>query len=281
MLALATRRRVPVVPRGAGSNLCAATVPLRGGIVLVLTRLNAILEVSADELLARVQPGVTSAALADAAAAQGLLWAPDPGSRTVATDRRHHRHLRGRAARPEVRRDPQLRAGPGGGAAHRRGDPHRRPAVEGRRRLRPDPAAHRLRGHPRRDHRGDRGAAARPGVGEHRGRVLPDAGRRGRGGRPGDPGRGGAGDAGVPRPGLHRRRGGLRPPGAARRRRGAAALRRRRRRPTSVAAHLAGSAQPASRPARWRSPRPARSPRPRRCWPPAAARCRRCPGGAG
>ncbi|MEU5948856.1 FAD-linked oxidase C-terminal domain-containing protein [Micromonospora sp. NPDC047465] len=85
VLALATRHGVPVVPRGAGSNLCAATVPLHGGIVLVLTRLNAILEVSADELLARVQPGVTSAALADAAAARGLLWAPDPGSRTVAT----------------------------------------------------------------------------------------------------------------------------------------------------------------------------------------------------
>ncbi|WP_410808955.1 FAD-binding oxidoreductase [Micromonospora sp. 067-2] len=85
VLAWASRHGVPVVPRGAGSNLCAATVPQRGGIVLVLTRLNRILEISADELLARVQPGVTSAALADTAAAQGLLWAPDPGSRTVAT----------------------------------------------------------------------------------------------------------------------------------------------------------------------------------------------------
>ncbi|MEH0934151.1 FAD-binding oxidoreductase [Micromonospora psammae] len=85
VLATATRHGVPVVPRGAGSNLCAATVPLHGGIVLVLTRLDRILEVSADELLARVQPGVTSARLADAAAARGLLWAPDPGSRTVAT----------------------------------------------------------------------------------------------------------------------------------------------------------------------------------------------------
>ncbi|MEW1584434.1 FAD-linked oxidase C-terminal domain-containing protein [Micromonospora vinacea] len=85
VLAWASRHGVPVVPRGAGSNLCAATVPLRGGIVLVLTRLNRILEVSANELLARVQPGVTSAALADAAVTRGLLWAPDPGSRTVAT----------------------------------------------------------------------------------------------------------------------------------------------------------------------------------------------------
>ncbi|HMA47772.1 MAG TPA: FAD-linked oxidase C-terminal domain-containing protein [Frankiaceae bacterium] len=85
VLRLATERRVPVVPRGAGSNLAAGTVPLHGGIVLVLTRMDRVLEVSAEELLARVQPGVTTAALADAAAAKGLLFAPDPGSRTVAT----------------------------------------------------------------------------------------------------------------------------------------------------------------------------------------------------
>ena len=39
VLRLATAQRVPVVPRGAGSNLCAATVPLQGGILLVLTRM--------------------------------------------------------------------------------------------------------------------------------------------------------------------------------------------------------------------------------------------------
>ncbi|MHC3393250.1 FAD-binding oxidoreductase [Streptomyces lavendulocolor] len=85
VLRLATGHGVPVVPRGAGSNLCAATVALRGGIVLALTRLDRILEIEPAELLARVQPGVTSAALADAAAHRNLLWAPDPGSRTVAT----------------------------------------------------------------------------------------------------------------------------------------------------------------------------------------------------
>jgi len=85
VLALATRRGIPVTPRGAGSNLAAATVPEHGGIVLVLTRMNAVLEVSGAELLAVVQAGATTAALADAAAAQGLLYAPDPGSRTVST----------------------------------------------------------------------------------------------------------------------------------------------------------------------------------------------------
>ncbi len=85
ILKLATRERVPVVPRGAGSNLCAATVPLSGGVVMVLTRLNRILEISPDELLAVCQPGVSTAELGSAAAAHGLLYAPDPGSRTVST----------------------------------------------------------------------------------------------------------------------------------------------------------------------------------------------------
>lgn len=85
VLRLATQHRVPVVPRGAGSNLCAATVAERGGIVLVLTRMDTILEISPDELLARVEAGVTTIVLAEAAAAKGLLYAPDPGSRTVST----------------------------------------------------------------------------------------------------------------------------------------------------------------------------------------------------
>ncbi|GAA2941412.1 FAD-binding oxidoreductase [Streptomyces enissocaesilis] len=85
VLELATRHAVPVVPRGAGSNLCAATVASQGGVILVLTRLNRLIEIAPEELLARVQPGLTSAALATAASHENLLWAPDPGSRTVAT----------------------------------------------------------------------------------------------------------------------------------------------------------------------------------------------------
>lgn len=85
VLALATRLGIPVTPRGAGSNLAAATIPEHGGIVLVLTRLNRVLEVNPAELLAVVQAGATTAELYDAAAAVGLLYAPDPGSRTVST----------------------------------------------------------------------------------------------------------------------------------------------------------------------------------------------------
>ncbi|HRW19189.1 MAG TPA: FAD-linked oxidase C-terminal domain-containing protein [Dermatophilaceae bacterium] len=86
ILRLASEQGIPVTPRGAGSNLAAATVVgPAGGIVLVLTRMRAIKEVSADELLAVVEPGVTTIELSTAAEAKGLLYAPDPGSRTVST----------------------------------------------------------------------------------------------------------------------------------------------------------------------------------------------------
>ncbi len=85
ILRLATETGTPVVPRGGGSNLAAATVAERGGIVLVLTRMTRVVEVSSDELLAVVQAGVTTSTLAEAASARGLLYPPDPGSRTVST----------------------------------------------------------------------------------------------------------------------------------------------------------------------------------------------------
>jgi glycolate oxidase len=53
--------------------------------VLVLTRMNRILEVNAEELLARAETGVSTTALSERAAAVGLLYPPDPGSRTVST----------------------------------------------------------------------------------------------------------------------------------------------------------------------------------------------------
>jgi glycolate oxidase len=85
VLRLATAHRIPVTARGGGSNLAAATVPEHGGIVLSTTRMNRILEISAEELLAVVDPGVTTAELAAAASRQGLLYPPDPGSHAVAT----------------------------------------------------------------------------------------------------------------------------------------------------------------------------------------------------
>jgi len=85
VLRIANERGVPVVPRGSGTNLSAGTVPHRGGIVLVLTRMSKVKEVSAAELLAVCEPGVRTIELEQAAAARGLLFPPDPGSHTTAT----------------------------------------------------------------------------------------------------------------------------------------------------------------------------------------------------
>ncbi|HMO10919.1 MAG TPA: FAD-binding protein, partial [Actinotalea sp.] len=85
VLRLASERGVPVVPRGAGSNLAAQTVAERGGIVLALSRMTSVIEVSREELLARVEPGVTTDELSAAVGAHGLVYPPDPGSRTVST----------------------------------------------------------------------------------------------------------------------------------------------------------------------------------------------------
>ena len=85
VLRVANERGVPVVPRGSGTNLSAGTVPHRGGIVLVLTRMNRLKEVSAGDLVAVCEPGVRTIELARAAAAEGMLFPPDPGSHTTAT----------------------------------------------------------------------------------------------------------------------------------------------------------------------------------------------------
>ena len=82
---VADERRVPVVPRGSGTNLSAGTVPHRGGIVLVLTRMNRLKEVSVGDLVAVCEPGVRTVELAQAVAEQGMLFPPDPGSHTTAT----------------------------------------------------------------------------------------------------------------------------------------------------------------------------------------------------
>jgi glycolate oxidase len=85
VLRVANERGVPVVPRGSGTNLSAGTVPHRGGIVLVLTRMNRLKEISAGDLVAVCEPGVRTIELARAAAAEGMLFPPDPGSHTTAT----------------------------------------------------------------------------------------------------------------------------------------------------------------------------------------------------
>ncbi|MGX5654228.1 FAD-binding oxidoreductase [Geodermatophilus nigrescens] len=80
VLRVAARHGVPVVPRGAGSGLAGASNAVDGAITLVMTRMDAVLEVSPADRLAVVQPGVVNKALRDAVAGSGLFYPPDPSS---------------------------------------------------------------------------------------------------------------------------------------------------------------------------------------------------------
>lgn len=77
--------RVPVVPRGAGTGLSGGASAGEGSLVLDLSGMNRVLELSADDQLAVVEPGVITADLDRAAAAHGLRYAPDPASAALST----------------------------------------------------------------------------------------------------------------------------------------------------------------------------------------------------
>lgn len=81
ILKLATRLKIPVTPRGAGTGLSGAALPVKGGIVLSLEKMNRILEIDEQNLMAVVEPGVITEVLQNAVAERGLYYPPDPASR--------------------------------------------------------------------------------------------------------------------------------------------------------------------------------------------------------
>jgi len=80
LVKLANEHHFPVVPRGAGTGLACGAVPIYGGLVLSLEKMNKILEINEDALYAVVEPGVRTADLQAAAEAKGLFYAGDPCS---------------------------------------------------------------------------------------------------------------------------------------------------------------------------------------------------------
>jgi len=80
VVALAARERIPLVTRGMGSGLAAASVPFQGGIVLAMTRMNHILEIDEINTTASVEAGVVTADLQTAVEKLGLFYPPDPSS---------------------------------------------------------------------------------------------------------------------------------------------------------------------------------------------------------
>lgn len=84
-LVLASKYRIPVVPRGAGSGLAGGANAVDGCLNLSMLRMDRIVEISTDDLVAVVQPGVMNATLAAEVAGQGLLYAPDPSSLEISS----------------------------------------------------------------------------------------------------------------------------------------------------------------------------------------------------
>ena len=71
---------VPVVPRGGGTGYTGGSVPVRGGVVVSLERMNRILEIDEANLVAVVEPNVITGDLQDAVERVGLFYPPDPAS---------------------------------------------------------------------------------------------------------------------------------------------------------------------------------------------------------
>ena len=83
VLRLCNEYQVAVVARGYGTATTGAAVPLSGGVVLSLERMNRILRIDPANRLMVVEPGVTNQAVQEAAAAHGFFWPPDPTSAAV------------------------------------------------------------------------------------------------------------------------------------------------------------------------------------------------------
>ncbi len=79
------QNKTPLITRGHGTGTTGATVPVHGGIILSMERMNRILEISPENRFMVVEPGVTNQQVQDEAAKHGFFWPPDPTSAAVCT----------------------------------------------------------------------------------------------------------------------------------------------------------------------------------------------------
>jgi len=85
VFAIAARHRVPVIPVGARSGKSGGILAVQGGIAVSTERMNRILEVSPEDLVARVEPGVITGVLQAEVERHGLFYPPDPNSLEICT----------------------------------------------------------------------------------------------------------------------------------------------------------------------------------------------------
>ena len=76
---------LPFLPRGAGTSLAGGTLPVGGGVMIVMTRMKEILEINLRDRFAIVEPGVVNVWLTNALKGTGYHYAPDPSSQGACT----------------------------------------------------------------------------------------------------------------------------------------------------------------------------------------------------
>ena len=77
--------KIPLTTRGLGSSTTGSAVPVQGGLVLALERMNRIIEVDGANRALTAEAGATNGAVQEAASKQGFFWAPDPTSAGYST----------------------------------------------------------------------------------------------------------------------------------------------------------------------------------------------------
>jgi len=77
---LASKHQIPIVTRGMASGLAAASVPFSGGIALVMTRMDKVIELDLENAMVRVEAGIVTADLQAFVEKHGLFYPPDPSS---------------------------------------------------------------------------------------------------------------------------------------------------------------------------------------------------------
>ena len=82
---LCNEYNIPIVARGRGTGTTGSAIPVRGGLVLSLERMDRIIEMDAANRVMRVEPGATNQAIQDKAAEHGFFWPPDPTSSAYCT----------------------------------------------------------------------------------------------------------------------------------------------------------------------------------------------------
>ena len=85
ILQLANQYQFAVTPRGAGSGMTGGSLPIKGGVVLAMARLNRIILIDSDNLIAVAEPGVITGDLHRAVEKKGLFYPPDPASSDFCT----------------------------------------------------------------------------------------------------------------------------------------------------------------------------------------------------